>query len=209
MTTENTRILLVDDHQILIDGIKNILEEKEFIIVAEALDSRSALEFLEKHPVEIIITDISMPGEDGIELIKKVKKLYPEIKIIVLSMHEEKGIVQDAIQLGVNGYILKNITQQQLLHAIQRVKENKFYISEEIAHILVENIHDKTDTRLLSKRELEILKLIAREYSNKHIAETLFISERTVETHRKNIFRKTNTHTVVGLIKYAIENKLI
>ena len=200
---------MVDDHQILIDGIKNILEEKEFIIVAEALDSRSALEFLEKHPVEIIITDISMPGEDGIELIKKVKKLYPEIKIIVLSMHEEKGIVQDAIQLGVNGYLLKNITQQQLLHAIQRVKENKFYISEEIAHILVENIHDKTDTRLLSKRELEILKLIAREYSNKHIAETLFISERTVETHRKNIFRKTNTHTVVGLIKYAIENKLI
>ncbi|OFX36640.1 MAG: hypothetical protein A2X08_10875 [Bacteroidetes bacterium GWA2_32_17] len=209
MTIENTKILLVDDHQILIDGIKNMLEEKGFIIVNKAYDTLSALEFLEKYPVEIIITDISMPGEDGIELIKKVKKLYPEIKIIVLSMHEEKGIVQDAIQLGVNGYILKNITQQQLLRAIQRVKEDKFYISEEIAHILVENIHDKTDTRLLSKRELEILKLIAREYSNKHIAETLFISERTVETHRKNIFRKTNTHTVVGLIKYAIENKLI
>lgn len=115
----------------------------------------------------------------------------------------------DVIQLKVNAYLLKNITQSQLITALRRVKENKLYISEELSHLLMEKIQDKTEDRLLSSRELEVLKLIAREFSNSKIAQTLFISERTVESHRKNIFRKTNTHSIVGLIKYAMENKLI
>jgi two-component system, NarL family, nitrate/nitrite response regulator NarL len=206
---KNIHIFLVDDHQILIDGIRKMLDSDEIIIVGEALNCKQALEILNKKDVDIIITDIQMPGEDGIMLAKKVKSLYPDIKIIVLTMHEERSIVLDAIQIGVNGFLLKNCTQQQLLNAINKVNAGKFFISEDLAYILIEKVHEKSDRRLLSERELEILKLVAEEYSNKEIAEKLFISERTVESHRSNILTKTGTKTVIGLIKYAIENKLI
>ncbi|MCK4664267.1 MAG: response regulator transcription factor [Bacteroidales bacterium] len=203
------KILIVDDHQILIDGIKGLLPCDEFEIAGEAYDYNTALEILKGKDVDIIISDIQLPGKNGIELIKDVKQQYPDIKIIVLSMHNEKSIVQEAIKLGVNAYLLKNISQEQLLKALHLVLENKFYISEEIADILVEQVQENSPSKLLTQRELEILKLIAKEKSNRQIADSLFISERTVESHRKNIFRKTNTKTVVGLIKYAIENLLI
>jgi len=209
MMDAKTRIVIVDDHQILLDGISNMLESNGFLIVAKAQNTQQALQALKDHNPDILITDIEMPGEDGIQLIKKVKKQFPDVKIVVLSMHEERSIVMDVIQLKVNAYLLKNITQSQLITALRRVKENKLYISEELSHLLMEKIQDKTEDRLLSSRELEVLKLIAREFSNSKIAQTLFISERTVESHRKNIFRKTNTHSIVGLIKYAMENKLI
>ncbi len=115
----------------------------------------------------------------------------------------------DAIRLGVKAYLLKNINRQKLLRALNSVRSEMFYISEEISHLLVEDLHSRTRERLLSEREMQILRLIAQECSNQQIAEALFISERTVESHRKNIFRKTNTRTAVGLIKYAIKNGLI
>lgn len=208
MNENKTKILLVDDHQILLDGIKNMLEGNDFTIVAIANDTSSALEILNKTVVDILITDIHMPGDDGLILIKKVKVSFPDIKIVVLSMHEEKSIIQEAIQLGINGYILKSITHQKLNYALNRIRIGKFFISEEITYILIEKMSSRSNPRLLSDRELEVLNLIAKEYSNKMIAETLFISERTVETHRKNIFRKTNTQTIVGLIKFVMENKL-
>ncbi len=206
---ETTKLLIVDDHQILLDGINNMLNNEEFVIVAKAENTLSALKALETHDIDIMITDINMPGDDGLVLIKKVKKQYPNLKIMVLSMHEERSIVLDAIQLKINAYLLKNVTQQQFVRALQLVKANKFYISEEISHLLIEKIQSKTNNRILSEREHEVLKLIAREYSNKQIAKALFISERTVESHRKNIYRKTNTKSIIGLIKYAIENKLV
>ena len=203
------KLLLVDDHQILIDGIKNMLEDSDNYIIIEAESSVSAMEILNNSKIDIIITDIQMPEEDGIELIKKVKKIYPDIKIVVLSMHDEKSIVMEAINLGVNAYLLKNISQKKLITALEKVQAGAFYISEEISHIIIESINMRNKGKLLSDRELEILKLISKELSNKKIADKLFISERTVESHRKNIFAKTNTKTVVGLIKYAIKNKLI
>ncbi len=206
---DQPKLLIVDDHQILLDGLGNMLDNKEFIIIDKVYDAESALESLEKNEIDIMITDINMPGSDGLSLIKKVKKLHPNLKIIVLSMHEERSIVLDAIQLEVDAYLLKNITKEQFLRALRLVKMNKFYISQEISHLLIEKIHNKSKDRVLSDREHEVLKLIAREFSNKQIAKALFISERTVETHRKNIFRKTNTKSIVGLIKYAIENKLV
>ncbi|MCD4791815.1 MAG: response regulator transcription factor [Bacteroidales bacterium] len=203
------KILIVDDHQILIDGIKGLIPCNEFEIAGEASCYNTAVEMLKGKDIDIIISDIQLPGKTGIELIKEVKQQYPDIKIIVLSMHNEKSIVLKAVKLGINAYLLKNISQEQLLKALYSVLENKFYISEEIAGILVEQAQDNSPRKLLTKRELEILKLIADEKSNRQIADTLFISERTVESHRKNIFRKTNTKTVVGLIKYAVDNLLI
>jgi len=204
-----TKLLIVDDHQILLDGIGNMLDNQGYEVVAKAHDTPSALKALETHDIDIMITDMNMPGDDGLVLIKSAKKRYPDLKIIVLSMHEERSIVLDAIQLKVNAYLLKNATQQQFLRVLELVKVGRFYISEEISHLLIETIQIKQDQRVLSDREHEVLKLIAKEYSNKQIAKALYISVRTVETHRKNIFRKTNTKSIVGLIKYAIENKLV
>lgn len=209
MNTQKTQILLVDDHFILLDGLSNILNENGFYVAAKANSVEMAMKMLGQHKIDLVLTDIQMPGEDGIELVKKIKKSYPDVKVVVLSMHCERSIVLDALQHKIDGYLLKNISEPQMVKALKIVMLGKFYVSEEISHLLVERFHSDQDTRLLSKRETEVLKLVAKEYSNKEIATTLFISERTVESHRKNIFRKTNTHSVVGLIKYAMENKLI
>jgi len=207
---KKTQILLVDDHLILLDGIKNILEENGFVVAAKAQSVQEAMDLLSEHKIDLVVTDIQMQHEeDGIELIKRVRFEYPKIKIVVLSMHCERNIVHDALQYEINGYLLKNITEQQLIKALKIIMLGKFYVSEEISHLLVEKFHSEQTRRILSKRELEVLVLISKEFSNKQIAAELYISERTVESHRKNIFRKTNTQSVVGLIKYAIENKLI
>ncbi len=202
------KILIIDDHQILIDGIKKLLFQSKFKVIAEANNRAEALAVISITDIDIIICDISIPDiNNGMLIIKEIRKKFPEIKIVVLSMHDERSIVYDAINYGVSAYLLKNINQEQLICALKKVQMNKFYISEEISDYLVEKFRNAPDP-FLSDRESEILKLIIREYSNKTIAETLFISERTVETHRKNIYRKTNSNTIVGLIKYAIENKL-
>jgi DNA-binding NarL/FixJ family response regulator len=206
---ERWKVVLVDDHPILIDGVRNMLDGDQYVVVGEAYDGIQALNVLASSQADILITDIQMPESDGLKLIREVRALHPEVRIVVLSMHDERSIVMDAIRLGVKAYLLKNINRQKLLRALSSVRADVFYISEEISHLLVEDLHARVRERLLSDRELEILRLIAREFSNKQIADTLFISERTVESHRKNIFRKTNTRSVVGLIKYAIKNGLI
>jgi DNA-binding NarL/FixJ family response regulator len=124
-------------------------------------------------------------------------------------MHDEVHLVKEILKAGVNGYVLKKDTHRELLSAIRDVKESKIYLSSDINKMLITNLNNPDEGKLLTDREREILKLIAKEYTNKNIAEALFISERTVETHRKNIFKKTGTNSLVGLIKFAYANNLI
>lgn len=207
--TKKVRLLVVDDHQILIDGLYNMLQDTPYQIINKAQNSEQALEILETEQVDIIICDLQMPGTSGLDLIRTIRKKYPRLKIIVLSMHDEKGIVSEAIKLGISAYLLKNISQQKLIYALEKATEDKFYISEELTDVLGDIISKKSPRELLTVRERQILKLIVNEMTNKEIAGNLFISERTVETHRKNIFRKTKTKSLVGLIKFTIDNKLI
>ncbi len=146
---------------------------------------------------------------DGLSFIHLVKRLHAEMKIIVLSMHDEVHLVKEILKSGVNGYVLKSDTRVELLRAIQEVQAGKIFLSATINKLLIVNLQNPDEGKLLTDREREILKLIAREFSNKQMAEELFISERTVETHRKNIFRKTGTGSLVGLIKFAYANNLI
>jgi DNA-binding NarL/FixJ family response regulator len=207
---ENLKILLVDDHVMLLEGIYTLLEQQPGIrVVAKASGAEHAIQLLKNTAVELIVTDLHMPGMDGVALFNHVKQNYPSIKTIVLSMHDEVHIVKELLRSGVNGYVLKKDTHTELLKAIEEVRNNNVYVSSEVNKVLVEDLHNDKEKPLLTTRELEIVRLIVKEFSNKQIAEQLFISERTVETHRKNILRKTRVGSVVGLIKYAYANKLV
>jgi DNA-binding NarL/FixJ family response regulator len=205
-----TKILVVDDHAIVLDGIKSLLAEVENAeIAATATNASEALNLLRQTKAELVITDINMPGMDGLEFIKTIRSDFPPIKIIVLSLHDEPHFVRTIMKQRVQGYILKNDTSAELVEAVYRVLAGKTFFSSKISQVMMEQINSPFTENLLTEREVEIIKLIAEEKSSKQIADKLFISERTVETHRKNIFRKTATNNIVGLIKFAYANNLI
>ena len=144
----------------------------------------------------------------GLELIKIAKTVLPEIKTIVLSMHDEPSVIRELLKIGADGFILKKDTHQSIIDALDKVTRGKKFLSEDVSEILIHGIDDDKN-KDLTPREVEITKLIAKEYSTKQIADILFISERTVETHRKNILKKTGTNNVVGLVRYAYKNNLV
>ncbi|WP_420385367.1 response regulator [Roseivirga sp.] len=207
---EQMKIVLVDDHSILLDGLKKLIEEDDMLEVVAASDNLpDAIRTIDKHKPDLVITDYNLGEDDGLSLVQKVKRILPETKFIVLSMHDESHLVKEILKEGVNGYVLKKDTKEELLEAIYSVRAGKMYLSYDINAMLVKSLYEPDEGKLLTSREREILHLIAKEYSNRDIAEELFISERTVETHRKNIFRKTRTNSIVGLIKFAYANNLI
>lgn len=204
------KTVLVDDHAIIIDGVKAILKGNDQVeVVHTATSADEALVWFKQNQADLVITDYSMPGMDAVTFVRTLKRIYPEIKIIMLSMHDESHLTREILKSGLNAYILKKDTQNELLKAIEEVSAGRIYLSQDISKLMIQNMDNPDEGKLLTDREREILSLIAKEYSNKQIAETLFISERTVETHRKNIFRKTGTGSLVGLIKFAYANNLI
>jgi two-component system, NarL family, nitrate/nitrite response regulator NarL len=206
----SVRVLLVDDHAILLDGVRNLLDREEGItVVGTSSDGESALEFLARNDVDIVVTDFHMPGMDGLSLVHTIKRVMPHVKTIVLSMHDESHLVKEILKAGIHGYVLKKDTHKELVKAIREVRAGRVYLSNDVNRLLIKNLQNPDEGKLLTDREREIVKLIAKEYSNKDIAEALFNSERTVETHRKNIFKKTGTSSLVGLIKFAYANNLI
>lgn len=209
------KLVLVDDHQMLLDGLAALLQgEERFDLVGLCNNAKYALELIESTAPDIVITDINMPEISGVELTRMIRKYYPKIKVLALSMFGERSTISEMLEAGISGYILKNTGKEELINALVKVQEGGMYFSDEITEELIKSISQKTEIKeeiqvRLTERELEIVKLIAAEKSNLEIATQLFISERTVETHRKNIFRKTNTKGVVGLLKLAMEQKWI
>lgn len=208
------KVILVDDHQMLIDGLSAILAANENIEILKTFTNGNLLlEELHELQPEIILTDISMPDIDGYELTKKIKQQNPDIQVIALSMSGSIADINKMLDVGISGYVLKNVGNQELIEAIYKVAQGKMHFSDDVTEEMVKNKHAKPnkqeDQVKLTERELEILKLIVQELNNAEIADKLFISERTVETHRKNMIRKFNTKTIVGLIKYAMDHKLI
>ena len=204
---------IVDDHQIVIDGLKSLLHgHDQFEVVIESTQPLEMISLIEKKSIDILLTDVMMPGLNGAELSKLVHQKFPEIKILALSMSGQGELVNQMIDdANICGYVLKNIGKQELEKALEKISGGGIYFSEEVLHEMSrasERKKENEDARLTA-REIEIVQLIEKELSNKQIAEQLFLSERTIETHRKNIFRKTNTSSVIGLVKYAYEHKLI
>jgi two-component system, NarL family, nitrate/nitrite response regulator NarL len=201
-------VLLVDDHRILLDGLKSLVSNP-FEVKAIATSGTEALTLIKTTEFDVLITDYEMPGINGLELVKAAKIARPEMKIIVLSMHDDPSVVRELLQIGALGYLLKKNTGTNLSDALHKVIEGKRYLSNEIAELLIHAPQEEEGKSTLTAREIEILKLVAKEYNSRQISEILSISERTVETHRKNILRKTEATNLVGLIKYAFANKLI
>lgn len=206
--------MIIDDHQLIIDGLKYILQgEGDVVFAGGANNMKQALEFLGQNQVDVVLADISMPDYSGVEVTQKIKELYPEINVLALTMHEDITMITRMVEAGASGYLLKRTNMNEVLEAIRVVASGQKYLGREVQSILLDNLGLKnpvtassSDAQVtLTTRELEILNLIAKEMNNEEIGKKLFISERTVETHRRNIFTKTKTKTIVGLIKYAIK----
>lgn len=213
MNKTKYNIAIVDDHQIVIDGLKSLLHNHpHFQVVIENNNPEEMLNLLKKEDVDILLTDVMMPGMNGNVLAKRVRRLFPDIKILALSMSGQGDLVNEMIDdADIAGYMLKNTNKQEFIKALEKIANGGIYFSEEVIQemTLASSRKKETEEARLTAREIEIVRLIEKEYSNKKIAETLFLSERTVETHRKNIFRKTKTNSVIGLVKYAYEHRLI
>jgi DNA-binding NarL/FixJ family response regulator len=209
-------VFIADDHQMFIDGIKALLKnEKDIRVIGEALNGIELLKLLEKEKPDVVLLDINMPEMDGIEATKIISSKYPHVKIIILSMHSTKEFVAGLIEAGASGYILKNTGKKELVEAMQAVAKGKSYYSKGVTEIIMDSFKNPLrkiqDPELpqLTDREKEILKLIAQELSTKKIAERLFISEETVNTHRRNIMSKTGAKNMAGMVKYALQRGLI
>jgi len=204
------KVLLVDDHQIIIDGLKSLLKNSDEIsVVAEANNGREALRILDILEIDVVLMDIDMPVLNGIDTLKEIGKQSFGVKVIILSMHNEAGMIKSLMSIGANGYLLKSCTQEELIGAIRKVASGQSYFSTEVTLSLLNPAQSNQPTELLTDRETEIIKLIAEGFSNKEIGSKLFISHRTVDTHRTNLMKKLDVSNIAGLISYAIRNGLV
>lgn len=205
-----TNLFIVDDHQLVVDGLRSLLDnEEKYCIVGFSNRPKEVIAQLENLNVDVLLTDINMPEMTGVELTRNVKKRFPKIKVLALSMFGERQVIKEMIDAGISGYILKNTGKQELLEALEKLSNGQNFFGEEVTKELMKSFTTNDEGSHLTNREIEIIRLIENEYSNKKIADLLFISERTVETHRKNIFRKTGTQSIVGLLKYAYDHRII
>lgn len=217
MSEKKINILLVDDHQIIIDGIKSLLGSvSDMQVMGEASNGKDACDFIKLLMPDVVLMDIDMPVLNGIEATKQIKAQYPQIKIIILSMHHESGLIKTMMNAGANGYLLKNSDQSELLQAIRKVNSGQQFFSSDVTLSLLDKKSDRlsgfgNDSRIteLTSREIEILKLVAEGNSNKEIGDALFISHRTVDTHRTNLMKKLGVNNIAGLIRFAIQQGFV
>jgi len=220
MNKNKINIFLVDDHQIVRDGIKSLLmDSAEIHIAGEAMNGLELMEKLKQTKPDVILMDISLPDVSGIELTKQVTQQFPEIKVVILSMYTQEEFITNAIAAGAKGYLPKNTTKQELLNAIISVYNDKEYYNDAVSEIILGNyissvrkskdIISENDEEILTVREKQILKLFVEGLSNPEIADKLFISIRTVESHKNHIMQKLEAKSTVELVKYAIRNKIV
>jgi len=216
---EKIKLILVDDHQLVRTGIANLLSgEPGFEIIGEASESREMFDLLRQMQPDIAVLDIALPGMSGIEITKKLHSDFPGIRILILSMHTSEEFIFNAINSGARGYLPKNTSRKELIEAIYAIYRGEEYFAESISNVILKSYikkaksnvpDDENKENLLSKRELEVLRLFAEGMTNQEIADKLFISIRTVESHKNHIMARLELKTTVDLVKFAIRNNIV
>ena len=213
-----TKILIADDHAMFADGISSILNaEKNIEVIGQCLDGPSVLDFLGKSHADILLLDVNLPGMSGIDVCKEVVQKYSKTKVIAISMFNEESFVTEILNNGAKGYVLKNTGREELLKAIETVQSGKSYFSDDVTETIMKGLMNqrkgskevKKDVPKISKREKEVLDLIVKEHTTQEIAKKLFISLKTVESHRSNLLAKMNARNTAGLVRIAMEHKLL
>ncbi len=217
--SEKIRILFADDHTIVRDGLRSLFKsDSQFVIVGEATDGLEAVRLIEKSKPDVAILDISMPNVSGVEATRIIKKDYPHTRVLILTIHENEEFIQEMISAGADGYVLKNAEKKEIFDGVRAVANGGTFFSPVVSKVLLESLVRKTRNKepfvsngedRLTNRELEILRLIAEGLTSKQIADKLFLSVTTVNSHRTNIMKKLNIHETVSLVKYAIQKKLV
>ena len=210
------KIIIADDHQLFIDGIKSILKSiRNMEIIGEVNNGNLLLELLEQQQCDVILMDINMPEMNGIDATKLIKSKFPGIRILMLTMYSSRDYIEKLLRVGADGYILKNTGKEELQEAIETVYKGESFFSKEVTERIMEGLQKKKTTEKnayvveLTEREIDVLKLIVQEFTTTEIAEKLFISTHTVETHRKNLISKLNVRNIAGLVKYAMQHGLV
>lgn len=206
------KILIADDHKLFVDGLISLLTmEHNISIVAKAYSGKEMLDCLSKYDIDVVLSDINMPGIDGVEAAKIAMKKYPKLKIIMLSMHKGSMIIRQVIKMGVHGYILKNTDNAELVNAINTVYNGSNYYSNEVQKVLIDSaaMRDKNKDIIITSREKSVIELICLGHTSQEIANKLKISVYTIDTHRKNLLLKTKSKNVIALVNYAYKNNLV
>lgn len=210
MKNYKINIMIADDHQVLLDGLVMMLDEAEHIeVLATAANGQEVLDQITSHDIDVLLMDIQMPVLDGYATAKLVTEKYPEVKILILSMHSERIYFERMYSAGIAGYLLKSAGKEEIIEAIEKVYEGEQYFSADLTTALInkKTSHQTSITaRELTRREKEILGMIASGLTNAEIADQLFLSIDTIKTHRKNMMRKIDVNNTAGLVKYAIEH---
>ena len=214
---ETLRIVLAEDHTILREGLRALLSaDPNFEIIGEAQNGREAVRCVEKLEPDLVLMDLSMPRMSGMDAIREIKRRYPEVKIIALTVHKTEEYLLTTLKAGADGYVLKDATHEELVMAIKNVMGGKSYLSPGVSEkIIVGYLEGRESNRTaspwetLSQREREVLKLIAEGFKNKEIAEDLCISLKTVEKHRANLMKKLDLHNAAALTVYAVQKGLV
>lgn len=205
------KLLLVDDHPLVRDGIRARFESDELIeVIGEAQNGQQALDFVQQQLPDVVLMDVSMPVMNGLEATQHLRNRYPDVPVLILSMHDSREYIQQLVQIGASGYVLKDVGSDELVRAIQTVYQGGSYFSAGVSQMLFQGQPEAAEQKqALTPREETVLRYLAEGNSNKEIARQLDISVRTVETHRQNIKQKLDIHTAAGLARYAIEQGLV
>ncbi len=206
---DKIKILVVDDHPMVLEGMRSMLAEIDFVEIAGlAQNAYQAMELIKAHMPDIVITDISMPEISGIELTAKIRKEYPGVKVIAMSTFNERSYISQMVQQGASGYLLKSASKEEIEAAILTVAAGKLYMSLDL-ELSRQDQQEMKKMPVLTSREQEVLLLIAEGFTNAQIAEKLFVSPYTVDSHRKNLLTKFEVNNTAGLIKLAVRNGLV